>query len=169
MRVPLLQLNFQQELDSPTKYFPEQDYGNAKYQWDTLLGDASTSSAFPSKGWTNLQKHSCARAAGTFCLKYLMCSVTLNDSQNIQKYYLKEGTDRKEKSQQPQWVPVWACTKDLMGYPSMLLPRRENELVIPGILRRLTIQGLEAEPGSVKLTGLRLWRALQILQDPNSI
>lgn len=33
MRVPLLQLNFQQELDPSTKYFPEEDYGNVKYQW----------------------------------------------------------------------------------------------------------------------------------------
>lgn len=51
----------------------------------------------------------------------------------------------------------------------MLLPRGENGLVIPGILRGLKSQDLEAEPGSAKLIELRLWRALQILQDPNSI
>lgn len=51
----------------------------------------------------------------------------------------------------------------------MLLSRWENGLVIPGILRGLKSQDLEAELGSMKLKELRLWKALQILQDPKSI
>lgn len=51
----------------------------------------------------------------------------------------------------------------------MLLSRWENGLVIPGILRGLKSQDLEAELGSKKLKELRLWRAQQILQDPNSM
>lgn len=69
MRVPLLQLNFQQELDPSTKYIPEQDYGNAKYQWETLPGDASTRlQHFQAKGEQTFRSTAVQGLQGRFAL-----------------------------------------------------------------------------------------------------
>lgn len=163
MWVCLLQLNFQQELDPSTKYLPERDCGNVSISGRHCLEMfVHTFSIFKQRG---PEKHSCARAAETFCLKYLLCSVTLRILKIPQTIFWRRKITNKTLVSHSDWV----CTKDLMGYTFMLLSRWENGLVIPGILRGLKSQDLEAELGSMRLKELRLWRALQILQDPNSI
>lgn len=75
MRVPLVQFNFQQELDPSTKYLPVRDYGKLSISGRHCLEMlVHIFSIFKQRG---PEKHSCARAAETFCLKYLLCSVTL--------------------------------------------------------------------------------------------
>jgi len=64
-----LQLNFQQELDLSTKYFPEKDYGNVKFQWQTLLGGASARlQHFQAKGVQTFRRTAMQGLQGHFAL-----------------------------------------------------------------------------------------------------